>query len=281
MTKANSTTIEQSLQALALPVLLVLAGGALAQSPQAQIMKEVRFEQRMGETIPLDLSFRDSSDAAVQLADYFDDKPVILSLVYFECPMLCTLELNGLVRSLKTLDMKLGQDFTILTVSFDPGESPQLAARKRRSYLRQLGDENAADGWHFLTGDEPEIRRLCDSVGFHPVYDPQRDEYAHASGLILLTPQGRIARYLFGIDYPSRDLRLGLVETSAGDVGTATDQLLLLCYGYDPTTGKYGLVIMNVIRLGGLATLITLGVFIGASLYRDFRRSQQRNKAHH
>lgn len=240
----------------------------------AEIMRQVAFQQRLGEAVPLELAFRDSTGRAVRLGDYFGEKPVILMLVYYECPMLCTLELNGLVRSLKILRLSAGADFKIVTVSFDPGETPALAAEKRANYLNQYGRDGAKDGWHFLTGETAEIEELCDAVGFHAVYDPARDEYGHAAGLVLLTPEGAISRYLFGVEYAPRDLRLGLVESSAGNVGNAADHLLLLCYGYDPATGKYGLVIMNVIRVGGMATVLLVGGFVALSFYRDYRTSR-------
>lgn len=248
-----------------------------APAASAELMREVAFAQRLGESVPLDLKFRDSTGRIVRLGDYFGEKPVILTLVYYECPMLCTLELNGLVRSLKTLRLSAGEDFHILTVSFDPGETSELAAQKRANYLQQYGRDGAEEGWHFLTGEQAAIDAFCQAVGFHAAYDPARDQYAHAAGLVLLTREGTISRYLFGIDYAPRDLRLGLVETSAGKVGSVTDHLLLLCYGYDPATGKYGLVIINVIRLGGLATLLALGGFVALSFYRDYRASRDQN----
>lgn len=236
---------------------------------QPDVLPQVAFDQRLNEQVPEELMFRDHTGQPVALREYFGDKPIVLSLVYFECPMLCTLELNGLVRSLKTLPLTAGRDFTLLTVSFDPGETPALAARKRRIYLDQYG--RPGTDWHFLTGDETNTRRLCDAVGFRYAYDAERDEYAHASGIVVLTPQGRIARYFYGIDYPPRDLRLGLVEASDGEIGSVANQLLLLCYGYDPATGRYGFLIMNAIRLGGAATVFALGAFIGVALYRDRR----------
>jgi protein SCO1/2 len=238
-----------------------------AQEPS--VFTEVAFDQHIDEQLPLSLEFRNHAGETVSLEKYFGTKPVILSLVYYECPMLCTLELNGLVKSLKTLDLSAGKDFTLLTVSFDPGETPVLAAEKRRSYLAQYDRPGADADWQFLTGDRENIKALCESVGFRYVYDPQRDEYAHASGIVVLTPDGKISRYFFGIEYPARDLQLGLVEASSGKVGSVTDQLLLLCYGYDPTTGRYGFLVMSAVRLGGVATVIGLGGFIGATAYRE------------
>lgn len=243
-----------------------------SEAQEPSVFTEVAFDQRLNEQLPMSLEFRDQSGQAVRLEQYFGKKPVILSLVYYECPMLCTLELNGLVKSLKTLNLSAGTDFTLLTVSFDPGETTELAAKKRRSYLAQYDRTGAELGWHFLTSDRESIEALCDAVGFHYVYDPERDEYAHASGIVVLTPNGKIARYFFGIEFPARDLRLGLVEASSGKIGSATDQLLLLCYGYDPTTGRYGFLVMSAVRLGGLATVLVLGGFIGGTAYRERRR---------
>lgn len=247
-------------------------GLAAAQVPD--MFSNIGFDQRLDAQVPGGLQFRDHTGQAVTLDHYYGDVPILLSLVYYECPMLCTLELNGLVRSLKTLGLTAGEDFTILTVSFDPGETTELAAEKRSSYLQQYGRPAADRGWHFLTGEEEPIEALCQAVGFRYQYDPARDEYAHASGIVVLTPEGRVARYFYGIDYPAKDLRLGLVEASQGTIGSPTDHLLLLCYAYDPATGKYGFLVMNVIRLGGLATVVGLGGFIGTMLYRDHRKGK-------
>lgn len=253
-------------------ILLVWTSVAAAQ--ENTVFDQVAFEQRLNEQLPRSLQFRDHVGQAVSLDQFFGEKPVILSLVYYECPMLCTLELNGLLRTLKSLEMTAGDDFTVLTVSFDPGETPELAATKRRSYLQRYDRPKAHGGWHFLTGNQDNITKLCEAVGFRYVYDSERDEYAHASGIIVLTPEGTIARYFYGIDFPAKDLRLGLVEASAGTIGTATDQLLLLCYGYDPTTGKYGFLVMNAIRLGGLATVLVLAGFVGVMLLRERRSAR-------
>jgi protein SCO1/2 len=235
------------------------------------IFRQVGFDQRLDQQVPPGLRFRDHTGAYVSFGQYFGDKPIVLSLVYYECPMLCTLELNGLVRSLKVLESTAGDDFEVVVVSFDPGETPELAARKRQSYIAQYARKSAGDGWHFLTGDESNVQELCAAVGFRHVYDADRDEFAHPSGIVLLTPTGRVARYFYGIDYPAIDLRLGLVEASAGKIGSPTDHLLLLCYGYDPVTGKYGLLIMKLLRLAGVATVVVLGGFIGLMLYREGR----------
>jgi protein SCO1 len=214
----------------------------------------------LNERVPLDLVFRDETGKAVRLGDYFGHRPVILNLVYFECPMLCTQVLNGLVSSLKVLSFSVNREFDIVTVSFNPQEGSPLAAAKKESYLNRYGRSGAAGGWHFLTGHEESIQALTRAVGFRYAFDSQTRQYAHASGIMLLTPQGRVSRYFYGIEYSPRDLRLGLVEASAGKIGNVTDQLLLFCYHYDPREGKYSAIILNFIRLGGALTLLALGL---------------------
>jgi protein SCO1/2 len=254
-------------------IISLLDAPTFAQRP-AEVIQRVAFEQRLGEVIPLDAHFRDHTGQEVPLGDYFNGRPVILTLVYYECPMLCTLELNGLVRSLRMMDLAAGRDFDIVTVSFSPSETPELAARKRKAYLQQYGRRDAEAGWHFLTGEQPAIEKLCQAVGFRYVDNRESGQYAHASGIVVLTPEGRIARYFYGIDYPPRDLRLGLVEASNGKIGSAVDRLMLLCYGYDPATGKYGLVIMNIIRAAGAATVLAVAGSIVTAIYRERRRGR-------
>jgi protein SCO1 len=225
-------------------------------------LKKVSFGQNLGVQVPLDLPFRDETGRAVQLSQYFTGRPVILSLVYYECPMLCVQALNGLVRSLKVLALEPGRDYTIVTVSFNPEETPKEAAAKKDEYIGRLNKPGAADAWHFLTGTEPSIRLLTDTVGFHYVYDAATKQFAHPTGIIVLTPEGKASKYIYGIDYGPRDLRLALVEASDHKVGTPVDRLLLYCYHYDPTTGRYGLVLLNVLRLGGVLTVALIGGFI-------------------
>ena len=236
-------------------------------------LKKVQFDQKLGVQVPLDLPFRDEAGRAVQLSRYFTGRPVILALVYYECPMLCTQALNGLVKSLKVLTLEPGRDYDIVTVSFNPRETPALAAEKKDHYVRLLKKEGGAAGWHFLTGDESAIRLLTDTVGYHYFYDEATKQYAHPTGIIVLTPEGTTSKYVYGIDYGPRDVRLALVEASNHKVGTPVDRLLLYCYHYDPTTGKYGLVVMNVIRLGGIVTLGFLGGFLLLMWRREKRRA--------
>lgn len=258
-----------------LPALALLAGAAPASAQGVvdtqQVLKEVRIDQRLGEQLPLDLSFRDHRGYEVRLGDVFGEKPVLLALVYYECPMLCTLVLNDVLRCLRALPLDAGEDFDLLAVSIDPGETPELAAAKREAYLEDYG-RGEPDGWHFLVGDEASVAALTDAVGFRYVYDPATDEYAHAAGIQLVTPEGVLSRYFYGLEYPPRDVRLGLVEASDGAIGSAVDQVLLFCYHYDPVTGKYGLVVMNVVRLAGGLTVAAIVSFVVVMLRRDRKR---------
>ena len=225
-------------------------------------LKKVDFEQKLGAQIPLDLPFRDEAGRPVQLRQFFGSKPVILTLVYYECPMLCTEVLNGLVRALKVLALEPGRDFTIVTVSFNPAEKPALAASKKATYLERYQRAGAADAWHFLTGDETAIRVLTEAVGFHYVFDPKLNQYAHPTGIMVATPDGRLSKYLYGIEYGPRSVQLALVEASGLKIGSAVDRVLLYCYHYDPASGKYGLAVLRIVRIGGILTLVVLGGFI-------------------
>jgi protein SCO1/2 len=225
------------------------------------LFQKVQFDQNLDTLLPLDATLRDERGKPVGLGTYFGRRPVIVSLVYYECPMLCNEVLNSLLRSLNALEFDVGKEFEVVTISIDPGEAPALASRKKAAYLKRYGRAGAENGWHFLTGDEASIRRIAAAVGFHYVYDRQTDQYAHPAGIALATPQGRIARYFFGISYPARDLRLSLVEAGAGKIGSPMDKILLMCFHYDPRTGKYNVAIMTVIRLLGCLTMAGLGTF--------------------
>lgn len=234
------------------------------------LLRNVTIDQRLNQQVPLDIPFRDEAGQTVQLRQYFHDKPVILSLVYYDCPMLCTLVLNGLVRAMRVISLSAGNQFTVVTVSFDPRETPALAAAKKREYLDRYRRAGAEAGWHFLTGDEPSIQALTRAVGFRYTFDPKSGQWAHASGVMVLTPGGRLARYFYGVEYSGRDLRLALVEASANKIGSPADQFLLFCFHYDPATTKYGLAIMNLIRAAGAVTVFG----IGAMLFVLFRRER-------
>ena len=245
----------------------------MAASERIPMLEDVGIDQRLNEEVPLDLPFVDENGSDVKLGDYFGERPVVLALVYFECPMLCTQVLNGMAGSFQALSFTAGQQFDIVVVSFDPGETPAMARAKRDTYLKRYGRRSAGPGVHFLTGREESIDALAKAVGFRYAYDPAIDQYAHPAALTVLTPEGRVSRYLFGIDFAPRDLKLALVEATDSRIGTAIDQVLLFCYHYDPTTGKYGLAITNLIRTGGVATVLALGAFILLSLRRERRRA--------
>lgn len=254
----------------------VAAGALAAQTTLPPQLRDVGIDQRLNAQVPLDLVFRDESGAPVALKTYFGRRPVVLSLVYYECPMLCTMVLNGLLKSLRAIQLEAGRDFEVVTVSFDPSETPELAAAKKQTYVERYGRPAGKSGWHFLTGDNEAIRKLTQAVGFRYKYDPETNQFAHASAIMVLTAEGRVARYLYGIEYAPRDLRLALVEASAGKIGTPVDQVLLYCFHYNPATGKYSLLIMNILRAAGAATVLALGLFMLVMLRRDRRRKLER-----
>ncbi len=235
------------------------------------LLQKVSFDQKLGAQLPLDLKFRDEYGRTVALGDYFGKKPVILSLVYYQCPMLCTQVLNGMVSAFLPLSFSAGREFEVVTVSFDARETPQMALAKKETYLKRYGRPSAYDGWHFLTGDQLSIDALTQTVGFHYAFDPKLNQFAHASGIMVVTPEGKIAQYYYGIEYSSRDLRLGLVEASKNKIGTVVDQVLLYCYHYDPAQGRYGAIAMRMMRLGGIATVLLLGGFMIVMFRREAR----------
>jgi protein SCO1/2 len=239
-----------------------LTGPVQSIGVRPELLKDVGIDQKLNDAIPLDLAFRDEHSNVVQLSTFFGQKPVVLALVYYNCPMLCTQVLNGLDRSLKDVPMDIGKDFDVVTLSIDPSETPRLAAAKRDLYAGIYGRPGAAEGWHFLTGEESQIRKLANAVGFRYAYDADSKQFAHASAVMVLTPGGKISRYFYGISYAARDMRLGLVEASEGKIGSPVDQLLLFCYHYDPETGKYGLLISRVIKAGALLTVLAIGILV-------------------
>ena len=243
------------------------AGTPSSQVPQA--LREIGFDQNIDQHVPLDTVFRNEAGATVRLGDYFGKRPVVLVFAYYDCPMLCTLVINGLSSALGVMNLNPGQDFEIVTVSFNPRDTPATATAKKAAYLERYKRAGAADGWHFLTGDQPSIDRLTKAAGFRYVWDAETKQFAHPSGVIVLTPDGRLSTYLFGVEYGPRDLRLGIVEASEGKVGTPVDALLLYCYHYDPMTGRYGLVIMRAIRMAGAATVLAIGAFIVVMVRRE------------
>ena len=234
-----------------------------------EMLQGVGIEQKLNAQLPLEATFRDETGTPVRLGNYFQGRPVIVNLVYYKCPMLCNLVLTGMVRTLRHLSLNPGSDFDIVTISFDPSETPQLAAAKRQTYLAEYNRPGAAASWHFLTGDQSQINKVTEAVGFHYQWDDRQKTWAHASGIFIATPDGKMSRYIYGVYYPDRDVRLSLVEASANKIGTLNDQILLFCYHYDPVKGKYGLVITNVIRLSCTLTVLVLAGFILLMLRRE------------
>jgi protein SCO1 len=270
-------------------LLLLVAASAPAQTmssgfmgPPANVrpprLENVGIDQHLDTQIPPNLAFTDDTGRSVMLGDYFGQKPLILNLVYFHCTMLCGEELAGLASAMKLIKFDLGKEFEVVDVSFDPHETPAMAAAKKKDLIERYGRPGAADGWHFLTGSPDSINALAKAVGFKYQYDPKTNQYAHATAIVILTPQGHISRYLYGVDFPPKDLRLGLVEASQEKIGNPVDQVLLFCYHYDPATGKYGAVISNILKLGGAVTIVLLGGLL-LVLFRLDKSAARRNAA--
>ena len=249
-------------------------------SPPANVrppyLENVGIEQRLDSQVPPDLAFVDDTGRAVKLGDYFGKKPLILNLVYYNCTMLCGEVLAGLTGAMKLVKFDVGNEYDVLTISFDPRETPAMAAAKKSEYLKRYGRPNAASGWHFLTGPAESINALTKAVGFQYQYDATRNQYAHATAIMVLTPQGRISRYFYGVDFPPKDLRMGLVEASHEKIGNPIDQILLYCYHYDPATGKYGAVVSNMLKVGGALTILLVGGLL-LILFRLDRTVQRRS----
>ena len=270
MKELNSTT-----RALpVLPVFLALVTGHLAaQTLSDDTLAQIRFDQKLNAQVSPALPFEDEEGRAVRIGQYFGRKPLVLVLGYYECPMLCTLVLNGMVESAADMKWSIGREFEVVNVSINPGETPALAAAKKRTYLKRYGRSGAAAGWHFLTGNAASIRQLAEEVGFRYAYDAASKQYAHPSGLVVLTPEGKVARYLFGVTYAPQDLYGALREASANQVGSPVAQLILLCFHYNPITGKYSGIIVVVLRLLGAGTILGfLGLIV--ALVRRGRRAQ-------
>ncbi len=241
----------------------------LVESP----VGKVDFEQKLNSKVPLDVKFHDESGREILLAEYFGSRPVVLTLNYFRCPLICGQELNALARSLKPLSLKYGKDFEVVTVSIAPDEKPPLAAAKKKAMLEKYGRPGAEEAWHFLTGDEDQIKRLADAVGFKFVYNPRKDQYIHSAGLVVLTPDGTLSRYFYGMEFPPRDLQFAMIDASDGKVGSPIHKVLLFCYDYDPTTGRYTLAVTYLVRVVGTLTALGLCAYVGAMLWRDRRRA--------
>jgi len=271
-------------------LVLALASNAWAQPPRftgadvggppagtsselvPDILEKVGIDQKLNAQLPLDAVFRDESGRQVRLGNFFGKRPVVLSLVYYECPMLCTQVLNGAVAAFKVMNFTAGSEFDVVTLSFNPKETPAMAAAKKQTYMAKYGRPEAAKGWHFLTGDKAAIDAVAEAVGFRYTFDQASQQYVHASAIMVVTPDGRLSKYFYGIEYPPKDLRLGLIEASGGRIGTPVDQVLLYCYHYDPHSGKYSMVVMNVLRLGGALTVALIVGFIVTMWSRDRRK---------
>jgi protein SCO1/2 len=273
-------TAVMTVSAIALAHVVVSAQGeapglrpaaALPSNAVPAVLGKVAFEQRLNQQLPLDLPFKNEAGETVKLGDYFGRKPVVLAFVYYECPMLCTQVLNGLESALRVIHESIGREFDVVTVSFDPRETPVLAAGKKKAYLDRYQRPSAEQGWHFLTGDEASIAALTRAAGFSYVYDDDTRQFAHASGIVVATPAGKLSRYFFGIDYSPRDVKFALIESSSEKIGSLADRLLLYCYHYDPATGNYGFMAMRAVRVAGAVTLVALFGFILTSLRRDNR----------
>lgn len=246
--------------------------GSLSSPPtdkRPPMLKHVGIEQHLDAQIPPELTFRDESGQAVRLGDYFGKKPLILNLVYYQCPMLCGEVLAGLTSGLTLVKFDVGKQFDIITVSIDPREGPDLAIAKKNTFIQRYHREGAEKGWHFLTGNQENITALAQAAGFGYEFDETTGQFAHATAIMILTPEGKISRYLYGVEYPPKDLRLGLVEASEHKIGNAVDQVLLYCYHYNPATGKYGAMVANILRLAGGFTVLIVGAFVFVMFRRD------------
>jgi len=248
------------------------AGLSQPQPVPVRLFDEVGIDQKLNGQIPLDLIFRDENGNEVSLRKYFGTRPVVLSLVYYNCPMLCTQILNGMVETFRIIDFTAGKEFEGVTVSIDPSETDILAAEKKAHYVEAYGREPAREGWHFLTGDQSSITALAQAVGFRFVYDERSKQFAHASGIMVATPEGKLARYLYGIEYVAKDLTFSMMEAAQNRIGSPVDKLLLLCYHYDPATGKYGVVVTTLLRGGAVICLLVLGGYMILNFRRDRRR---------
>jgi protein SCO1/2 len=243
-------------------------------------LQGVGIDQKLDSRVPLDLVFHDEAGRSVALGSFFQArKPVIFVPVYFRCPMLCTQILSGVSSSLKAVSFNPGRDFEVVAFSFDPRDTPGDAESKKELYVKRYGRPGTRNGWHFLTGDEANIKALTDALGFHYKYDPKNDQYVHASGIMIATPAGRLSHYFYGVEFASRDVRLGLVEASMGKIGNPVDQILLYCFHYDPATGKYGAVVMNMVRFAGAAFVLLAGAFLLVAFRRELRGNPSARRA--
>jgi protein SCO1/2 len=243
-----------------------------AQRMSPPILNQVGIDQRLNDQLPLDVPFRDETGRTVMLREYFRGKPVLLSFAYYTCPMLCPMTLEGIEKVLRVVSLQLGKDFVAVNISINSKETPEVAAAKKADLLKDFTRPGAAENWHFLTGEVDSIQKVAQAAGYRYAYDSNTGQYIHASGIMVVTPEGKMSRYFYGIEFAGRDLQLGLVEASSGKIGSVADQVLLYCFHYDPQTGKYGLVIMNLIRLFGTATVLVLVSAVLICLRRERRQ---------
>ncbi|MEJ2084682.1 MAG: SCO family protein [Acidobacteriota bacterium] len=268
--RSARSSVTVLLVVLCTPLFSAAKGSAEQDLPPA--LEDVGFDQRLGSSVPLDQTFFDEQGDSVAFGSLFGERPVILALVYYSCPMLCTMVLNGVTTSLKALDFDPGVEYDVVVVSFDPSDTAADATRTRLVQLQRFDRPGTESGWHFLTGDRESIAELTASVGFRFTAIDDSDDFAHAAGIVTLTPEGKVARYYYGVDYPPRDVRLGLVEAADNRIGSVVDQVLLYCFHYDPVTGAYSAVAMNIVRLGGGVTVVTLAIFVFLQWQREKRR---------
>lgn len=241
-------------------------------SEDASILLGVGFDQKLDNQVPMDRPFLDEQGTPRRLGEYFGERPVVLAMIYYRCPTLCSQVLNGLVRSLRPLSLEAGEDFDVIAVSIDPKDTPPLAARKKATYVEEYGRPGSESSWHFLTGDPADVRALADSIGFRYTYNAASDLYAHAAGIVVLTPEGRVSRYLFGMDFPPRDLQFSILQSSTGKIGNPVRQVLMFCYDYDIATGTYTLSIVRVTQVFGVLTVVALAAAVLLMLRWERRR---------
>jgi protein SCO1/2 len=246
------------------------------QTPQDKVLSKVRWEQKLQNQLPLDAQFKDENGRVVRFGQYFNgQRPVVLAMIFYNCTMLCSEVLNGMMTSMKEVKLVPGKDYDVVIVSINPNETPSLAKAKKQNYLAEYGLSKEASGFHLLTGTKANIDKVTNAAGYFYEYDKRSDQYAHPGGIVVLTPQGQVARYYTGVLYAPRDVRLGLVDAAQGKVGSLTDLVLLRCFHYDATTGKYTLAVMEVVRILAMLFLITLGSFVVVLVRRDMQKEQK------
>jgi protein SCO1/2 len=269
-------TAVQAQQQPGMPGSMGFSSGIVASNVPPQF-KDVTFAQRLGQKLPLDVHFTDEAGRSVALGEYFGSRPVVLAFVYYQCPMLCTQVMNGISSALKVLPFAPGKDFDIVLVSFDPRDTPEAANAKKRAHLDHWAATPTANGWHFLTGTEASIRQVTAAAGFTYQWDAETNQFAHVSGLLVATQDGTLSRYFYGVEYSPRDLRLALIDSGDGKIGSVVDELLLYCFQYDPSHGRYGAVFMNIMRLGGVLTVCFIGGFVLLMRRREMRSTAERH----